>query len=146
MHQTEVVNLEDLVPADHEYHKFIKLWSLSGVEQQLAHLVNDNQYKGFGILRLFKCLLLQFMEDLSDRELERFSQDTNSAKWFCEFSLMESDPDFSVFSKVRNKIGTYKLSEIFTDLRSQLNVQGVMSETFTFIDATHLISNANLWE
>lgn len=38
------------------------------------------------------------------------------------------------------------LSEIFADLRSQLKAQGVMSETFTFVDATHLISKATLWD
>ncbi|MGZ7068749.1 MAG: transposase [Methanobacterium sp.] len=146
MHQTEVVNLEDLVSASHIYRKFAKLWSFGNVEKELSHLINDNQYKGFGILRLFKCLLLQLMEDLSDRELERFLQDTNSAKWFCGFSLMETTPNFSLFSKVRKKIGTNKLSNIFADLRLQLKAQGLMSETFTFIDATHLISKANLWE
>jgi hypothetical protein len=29
------------------------------------------------------CLLLQFIEDLSDRELERFIAENASAKWFC---------------------------------------------------------------
>lgn len=47
---------------------------------------------------------------------------------------------------MRKKIGTSLLSEIFADLRSQLKAQGVMSETFTFVDATHLISKATLWD
>ncbi len=146
MHQTEIVNLEDLVPQHHVYRKFNNMWSFTSVEKQLSCLVNDNQYKCFGILRLFKCLLLQFMEDLSDRELERFLQDTNSAKWFCGFSISETTPDFTLFSKVRKKIGTSRLSEIFADLRVQLKSKGLMSETFTFVDASHLISKANLWE
>jgi len=37
-------------------------------DSDVAHYAN---YKGYGVVRLFKCLLLQFMEDLSDRELER---------------------------------------------------------------------------
>lgn len=146
MHQIEMVSIEDLVPANHMYRRFTKLWSFVSVEQKLSHLQNDNNYKGFGILRLFKCLLLQFMENLSDRELEKYLQDTNSAKWFCGFGLTEVTPDFSVFTKVRKKIGTSLLSEIFADLRSQLKAQGVMSETFTFVDATHLISKATLWD
>jgi len=146
MHQTEIVNLEELVPQHHVYRKSNNMWSFTSVEKQLSCLVNDNQYKGFGILRLFKCLLLQFMEDLSDRELERFLQDTNSAKWFCGFSISETTPDFTLFSKVRKKISTSRLSEIFADLRVQLKSKGLMSETFTFVDASHLISKANLWE
>lgn len=75
MHQIEMVSIEDLVPANHMYRRFTKLWSFVSVEQKLSHLQNDNNYnnyKGFGILRLFKCLLLQFMENLSDRELEKY--------------------------------------------------------------------------
>lgn len=146
MYQTEIVNLEDLVPSNHAYRKFTRIWSFKNVEKRLSHLVKDNNNQGFGILRLFKCLLLQFMEDISDRELERFMQDNLSAKWFCGFGLSEETPDYSVFSKLRTKIGTSLLSEIFADLRSQLKSQGLMSETFTFVDATHLIAKANLWE
>ena len=97
-------------------------------------------------LRLFKCLLLQFMENLSDRELAVYLSDSNAAKWFCGFSITEATPDFTVFSKVRARIGTQLLSKIFDDLRRQLKAQGLMSEVFTFIDATHLIAKANLWE
>ena len=35
---------------------------------------------GFGIIQLFKCLLLQFIEDISDRELERYLQENTAAK------------------------------------------------------------------
>jgi IS5 family transposase len=146
MHQTEVVNLDDLVSKNHVYRKFVNLWSFKNVAKQLSNIETDNNYKGYGLLRIFKCLLLQFMEDVSDRELERFIQENNAAKWFCGFSLTEATPNFSVFSKVRKKIGTNQLSQIFTDLRKQLKYQGVMSEVFSFVDAAHLIAKANLWD
>ena len=57
------------------------------------------------MLRLFKCLLLQFMENLSDRELEKFLQENTAAKWFCRFSLVDRTPNYSVFSKIRKLIG-----------------------------------------
>lgn len=146
MHQTEIVNLEDLVPAKHMYRKFIKLWSFGNVEKQLSEIETDNNHKGYGMLRLFKCLLLQFMEDVSDRELERLLQENTAAKWFCNFNLAEETPDYSVFSRTRKKIGTNELSQIFADLRNQLKSQGVMSEVFSFVDATHLIAKASLWD
>ena len=70
MSQLNMVCLEDLVDADHIYRKFLELWSLDSVMAHLYDVENDSNYKGYGVLRLFKCLLLQFMEDLSDRELE----------------------------------------------------------------------------
>jgi transposase, IS5 family len=72
MHQIEMINLDDLVPNTHSYRQFVSIWSFADVSKKLKKLEKDNPYKGYGLLRLFKCLLLQFMEDLSDRELERF--------------------------------------------------------------------------
>lgn len=72
------------------------------------------------------------MEDLSDRELERF--------------IRENTPDHTVFSKARCRIGTNKLSKIFAKLREQLQKQGYISEVFNFVDSSSLISKANLWK
>ncbi len=72
--------------------------------------------------------------------------DSVAAKWFCDFDLTEATPDYSVFSKLRARIGTNLLSKIFSSFRDQLRSKGYMSEVFTFVDASHLISKANLWE
>ena len=146
MHQIEMVSLNDLVSEDHNYRQFIRLWSFESVSKHLKKLEKDNPYKGYGMLRLFKCLLLQFMEDLSDRELQRYLQENTAAKWFCEFGLTELTPDYSVFSKIRARLGTSLLSKILSELREQLKQQGVMNEVFSFVDASHLIAKAQLWQ
>jgi len=146
MSQIEMVSLEELVPAKHVYRQFSNLWNFKAVKKYLKELEKDNNYKGYGILRLFKCLLLQFMEDLSDRELERYIQENNASKWFCGFGLTESTPNHTVFCRLRAKIGTKKLSKIFANLRDQLKAQGYMNEVFSFVDASHLIAKANLWK
>lgn len=86
------------------------------------------------------------MENISDRELERYMQENNAAKWFSGFSIREETPDHTVFSRMREKIGTHLLSKIFSHLREQLKREGLMSEVFTFVDASHLITKASLWE
>lgn len=144
--QVEMISLDELVPAKHQYRKFIKIFDFNNVNHHLKSVEKDANYKGYGVDRLFKCLLLQFMEDLSDRELERMLQENNSAKWFCDFTLSERTPNFSVFSRIRSKIGTNKLSKIFSLLRNQLRNKGFMSEVFTFVDASHLVSKAALWQ
>ena len=40
MSQTEIVNLEDLVPANYVYRKFKQLWSFKTVEPELKKLEN----------------------------------------------------------------------------------------------------------
>ena len=146
MHQIEMISLDELVPTTHTYRKFSAIWSFKHATKQLKKLEKDNPYKGYGLLRIFKCLLLQLMEDLSDRELERFIQENTAAKWFCGFGLAENTADYSVFSKVRKRLGTKISSKIFTDLRDQLRKNGLISEVFSFVDASHLISKASLWK
>lgn len=144
--QIVMVSLDDLVPENHIYRKFVDLWKFESIKKYLNDVEKDNNYKGYGVLRLFKCLLLQFMEDLSDRELERYLQENNASKWFCGFELTEVTPDFTVFSRMRSRIGTERLARIFAALRDQLKVQGYMNEVFSFVDASHLIAKASLWQ
>ena len=141
-----MIALEDLVPEDHIYRKFINLWDFKGVKKILKKVEKDNNYKGYGVLRLFKCLLLQMLEDLSDRELDRFLNENNAAKWFCGFGLADKTPSNTVFTKARERLGTNLLSKIFSNLRDQLKAQGYINEVFSFIDASSLISKANLWK
>ena len=57
MHQIEMINLDDLVPEAHSYRKFTQIWSFKFTERHLKQLKKDNPYKGYGLTRLFKCLL-----------------------------------------------------------------------------------------
>ena len=147
-HQVEMVTLDQLIKKDHTYRKFKELWDLSGVGKELKkiEIKNDANSKGYGIFRLFLCLLVQFMEDLSDRELEESLKSNLASKWFCNFRLIEKTPNYSLFTRIRKRIGTKRLSTIFNILRDQLKTKGYMNEVFTFIDTSHLISKATLWK
>ena len=74
--QIEMVSIEDLVSPDHVYRQYQRLLNfdslLKGLQQELDHKLGA---QGYGIVCLFKCLLLQVMEDLSDRELEKYFTD-----------------------------------------------------------------------
>jgi hypothetical protein len=50
----------------------------------------------------FRCLLLQYVEDLSDRQMERCLAENLAAKLFCGFELMDQTPDFSYFIPICN--------------------------------------------
>ena len=144
--QIEIISLEKLVPNNHVYRKTKDLVDFSKMLKKLKDIEKEEGAKGYGIDRLFFCLLLQFMEDLSDREMERFIQENTSAKWFCGFGLAEKTPKYSLFSRVRTRIGCTRIAKIFDEVRRQLKAKGYMNEVFTVVDATALISKFNLWE
>ena len=50
--------------------------------------------EGYGVERLFRCLLVQFLEVLSDRELARYLEENLAAKWLCGFTLSEPTSDY----------------------------------------------------
>jgi len=68
--------------------------------------------------------------------MERFLKENPSGKWLCGFGLSEKTPDHNAFYRARKRIGTKRLSQLFTQMRDELAQQGLVSEVFAFIDAT----------
>lgn len=145
--QTEIVNLDDLVKKDHPYRKLLSIIDFLGLSKNIANIKNNQEVgrAGYNSLSCLKMLVLQFMEDLSDRELERFISENTAAKLFCDFSLNDKTPDHSLFSRLRQAIGTNQLASIFNQVREQLKQKGLIREIFTFVGSSQLISKIHLW-
>ena len=144
--QIQMVSVEQLLPENHSYRRLKNLLQFPSIVR--AAKVVDLQLgaSGFGRERLILCLILQFMEDLSDREFERFISENIAGKWFCGFDLTEKTPDFTTICKFRNLVGTKNMSRIFNEVKRQLKVQGHCAEVFTFIDAAALVSKLSIWD
>ncbi len=136
----------DLVRKDHPYRKLLSIINLKEMCMPLEHIYSKTMGRpGYNIESGFAALVLQWMEDLSDRELERFLQENVAGKHFCGFSLSEKTPDHSYFSDLRKKIGTKTLTEMFNDLGVRLRKKGLIANVFTFVDASQMVSKVSLW-
>jgi len=144
--QIEMVSVGQLVPEKHPYRRLKKLLDFVRIGKSVKIKESRLGANGFGRVRLIMCLILQFMEDLSDREFERFVAENNAAKWFCGFGLLEKTPDFSTICKFRNLIGTKQMTNLFHEVKRQLIAQNCCAEVFTFVDSSALISKLSLWE
>jgi len=144
--QIEMVSVDQLVPEKHTYRKLKSLLDFDRIVKVVKVKISEIGAIGFGRTRLILCLILQFMEDLSDREMERFLSENTAAKWFCEFGLTDKTPDFTTFCKFRALVGTKNMSRLFNEVKRQLQEQGHCAEVFTFIDATALVSKLSIWE
>jgi len=144
--QMEMVNIEQLVSEKHTYRKLKKQLDFAGIAKSVKVKESDIGAIGFGKTRLIMCLILQFMEDLSDREFERFISENNAGKWFCEFGLLEKTPDYTTICKFRNLIGTKQMGNLFHEVKRQMQAKNCCSEIFTFVDSSALISKLSLWE
>lgn len=138
--------LERLVSKKHQYRKLKALIDFSALLTPLHELYSEIGKPGEALESGFKALLLQYWEDLSDRQLERYVQENTAARWFCGYGLEDSTPDHSYFGKLRKRIGVEKLSKLFQSVNDGLKKSGHVGNVFHFVDASSLFSKVNLWE
>lgn len=139
--------LNQIVRADHPYRKVLEVVDFNSLCRLLHDCYSqDAGVYGYPIETGFKCLLLQQWEDLSDREMERCLQENIAAKLFCGFNLTDTIPDHSFFGRMRQRIGVERLAKLFNQVTEQLRNQKLVSDVFTFVDATAIISKLSLWK
>ena len=144
--QSEVMLcLDDLVAEDHPYRRYDAVFDWRGLSRPFAQVYSHQGRREYGIERVLRMLILQFTEDVSDREMERLLKENTAAKWFCQFGLTEKTPDHSSFGVFRKTLGTQGLMDIFAKVRGALKSQGLIREVFTFVDASQLVSKLSTW-
>lgn len=106
------------MPQNHTYRRLKLLLDFNKIARAVKVKEATLGAIGFGSVRLIMCLILQFMEDLSDREFEWFISEKTAGKWFCGFGLAEKTPDFTKDFKFRNEIGTNNMGKLFNEVAS----------------------------
>jgi IS5 family transposase len=144
--QAAIISVEDLVDSGHPYREFKKMIDFNRIQKCVKLIEYEKGANGYGKNRLILCLILQFLEDLSDRELERFLRENTAGKWFADFELIEKTPDYSTFCKFRKFLGTKNMGRVFDEVNRQLKAKGMLREVFTFVGAAALTSKLNVWE
>lgn len=135
-----------LVKSDHPYRKIADVIDFATLCRPLESLYAECGRPGYSVVSGVKMLLLQWVEDLSDRELERFMQDSIAAKYFCGFNLCDRTPDHSTFGKLRDRIGTEGIADLFNQVGHSLKRSGYIAQCFTFVDASHIVTKGALWK
>jgi len=138
--------LESLVRKDHPYRKILELVDFAELLKPFHKLYSTKGAAGIAVEAGFKCLLVQFFDDLSDRQMENALKDNFPVKWFCGFELTAQTPDHSYFGKLRSRIGTENLAGLFNQITEQLKAKNLVGNVFTFVDATMIVSKIALWE
>ena len=135
------------VKPEHVYRKILNIVNFTSLCKPLeACYSEDSGILGYPIETALKSIILQQLEDLSDREMEGYLQENLAAKLFCGFDLLEQTPDHSFFGRIRKRFDTEKIALVFNNMVTQLNNQNVFSKAFTFIDSTAITAKLSIWE
>lgn len=143
---TEEEIIEKLVKADNVFRQLSQLIDFEELITPYRDLYSDTGAVGLDVIKGFKALLVQFWEDYSDRQMEKALEENIAIKWFCGFALLEETPDHSYFGKLRKRLGTKNIADIFNNINDQLRAKGLFGDVFKFIDASSLITKTALWE
>lgn len=143
---TEDEVFTNIVAFNHPFRKLNEILNFADLVMPLASCYSDLGTSGIEIEKGFKALLVQFWEDYSDREMEKAVRENMAVRWFCGFGLMEKTPDHSYFGKLRQRIGTARLADIFKSINKTMETMGLFGNVFTFIDASSIITKTALWE
>lgn len=143
---TEEEIIEKIVKVDHAFRKLNRIIDFEKLIAPYRKLYSDTGAEGIDVIKGFKALLIQFWEDYSDREMERLLQENVAVKWFCGFALLEHTPDHSYFGKLRTRLGTKNIADIFNNVNEELRSKGLFGDVFKFIDASSIVTKTALWE
>ena len=138
--------MEKIIKEDHVFRKLNKIIDFEKQLSPYKKLYSHTGREGIDIVKGMKALLLQFWEDYSDREMEKALEENVAMKWFCGFELLEETPTYSYFSKLRKRLGTKNIADLFNKINKDLKKQGLFGDFFTFIDASSIITKTALWK
>jgi IS5 family transposase len=143
---TEEEIIEKMVDKNHAFRRLNSIIDFETLISPYRELYSSLGAEGVDVIKGFKALLVQFWENYSDREMEKVLQENVAVKWFCGFGLTEKTPDHSYFGKLRKRLGTKNIADIFNSVNDILRSKGLFGDVFKFIDASTIITKTALWE
>ncbi|MFH1388867.1 MAG: IS5 family transposase [Patescibacteria group bacterium] len=144
MSETEF--FDKIIETGHPFRKVSKLIDFNVLAEPLRGFYSSLGRTGVDVEKGLKCLIVQFWENLSDREMEYAVKGTMAVRWFCGFNLTEETPDHTYFCKLRKRLGTKRIANIFKALNKTLEGYGMFGNVFKFIDASAIVTKKALWK
>lgn len=143
--RTEAEFFNTFVPEEHPFRQLTAIIDFTDLVEPLHTLYSDLGTTGIAVEKGFKCLLVQFWEDYSDRQMEKAVKENLAVRWFCGFMLTEETPDHSYFGKLRKRLGTKRIADLFNRVNDILKSHNLIGNVFHFIDASAIITKTHLW-
>ena len=144
--QVEFNSLEDLVPRDHLLRKVDKAINFDFIYDEVKHLYSDIGRPSVDPVVLIKIVLIQYLFGIpSMRQTIAEIQVNIAYRWFMGYSISESIPHFSTFSK--NYSRRFKDSDVFSTIFAKIleiaAAEGLLAPEQIYIDSTHIKASAN---
>jgi len=140
------ITCDSLLGAAHPYRRLAQIYDVGQMAVEFESLYSKIGAQAIPVDRGVRSLVVQFLEDYSDRQMERALAENIAVKWYCGFELGEATPDHTYFCKLRKRLGTKSIAKLFASVRDAFEAKGLISDVFQFVDATAIITKNALWD
>jgi IS5 family transposase len=141
---------EQLVPRDHFFRKLDAMLDWRKYTQKMMRWYKGRAEYGrppFDPVVLLKMLLIAYLYNLSERQVEAYINDSVSAKYFLGLGIDQFAPDHSTLSKFRERIITrkraLKFEQLLADIVQTALEKGIAFGSVQLVDSTHSVANVN---
>lgn len=136
---------ERIIPKDHFLRQLDELVDFGKVNEMTKSLYSKDMGRPCcEPAMLFKMIYLQFMYDISDRDIEEQVRYNLLFKWFVGLSAEEEPPDYSTLSVFRERLGSEKFEKIFNWIVEEAKTRGFISERLHIIDSTDVAAKVDI--
>ena len=138
------VQLENLVPQDHELRKVLSLVDFSFIQGLVRNKYSWTGQPSVDPEVIIKMLFIGYYYGiLSERQLVKRTQTDLAYRWFLGYDLDEKVPTHSVLSKARRRYGLEVFQSIFDQVVEQCIKAGLVGGEQAFMDSTLIDADAS---
>ena len=129
----------------HFLHDLTRTVDFSFVKPALKDFYVDWGRDPWDPVLMFKMVFLQFLYNLSDREIEEQCTWNMMFKCFLGLSAEELPPDHTTLCRFRVRLGAEGFQKLFNQVVEQARAQGFVSDRLHIIDATDIAAKVDLF-
>lgn len=138
----DVALFDALVPFDHWVRRAEQLVDFAALRRVAESFYSAHEgAPGVEPVLLIKLILLQFHDNLSDRQLWQRVQTDLAYRWFLGLGRQDHLPDVTTLNKFRARLGSEGFKSLFHGLLGQCRTQGLVRDRLRIKDATHVVAD-----
>lgn len=135
---------DHMIPPDHLLKQIDETVDFNFVLQETREFYASVGRPGWSPVMLFKMLLVGFLYDISDRQLEEGINLNIAYKWFVGLDVDQKAPDHSTLTRFRDRLGEEGFRQLFNRIVAMAKEKGFINERLTIIDSTDVTANVDL--
>jgi len=144
---------DQVVPKDHFFRKLNEMLDWRKYTQKMMRWYKGRAEYGrppFDPVVLLKMLLVAYLYNLSERQVEEYVNFTLPAKYFLGLGVDQFAPDHSTLSKFRERIilrkRELKLEQLLAEIVQTALEKGIRFGSIQVVDSTHSVADVNTFK